>query len=530
MNKQNICFTTLKKECAERGLDPASIPAFKHTLTDKALAHKQAQHVSFIQAITHFFNKFISSLSGIPILAAANDRDGYVLHMIGDSAIKETIMKLGIRNGVQMTAEYNGINSSCLALEYGDPVSVIGSQHFHEYLHDAACYSIPISDPHESEFLGTLSFMTAADFAHPLLETLLMTMKESIERELKLLKQNERLRLLNELIMDTTTSGMIISDKDGSILNANKALEQIFNKSKPELLGKNIRDFPCVGPYMDHALKSGVPHLDIEAAFTNEKGQQSFYLLDALPIFDDTHTLVGSFAQLRNITTRKQTEQMLLNTEKLAAVGQMAASAAHEIRNPLTTIRGFIQLLEPSFHQQEHYDLVLEEIDRINLIISEFLILSKPQATCFEQQNLVQILKDTVALSQPQASMHNVQIHIDFHADPVFIHGDGSQLKQVFINLIKNGMDAIESHGVLSIHLKANEQGEAVIKMTDTGIGMTETQIQKLGTPFFTTKKDGTGLGFMIIKRIVNQHNGKIEVKSKEGEGSTITVRLPLSE
>lgn len=529
MKQNNICFDTLKKECAARGLDPKSIPSFKHTLDAEALAARQRQHAEFIHAVTYFFDKFIASLPGIPILATATDKHGYILHMIGDSSIKEMVMKLGIQNGVQMTNEYNGINSASLALDYQQPVGIVGSQHYHHYLHNAACYSIPIWNRTQNEEIGTLSFMTAVDFAHPLFLSLLMTMKESIERELQLMKQNENLRLLNELIMETTTSGLIVSDKEGNIINVNKAAERMVKQDKQSLLSETAADCPFVGDYLEQALSNGLSSTDIERTFKSTSGRETTYLLDALPIFDQTDTLAGAFAQLRDITQRKETEQMLLNTEKLAAVGQMAASAAHEIRNPLTTIRGFIQLLRPSFFDQEHFNLVLEEIDRINLIISEFLILSKPQATCFGEQNLIQILHDTIALSQPQASMSNVQIEKCFDdPSPVFIYGDGNQLKQVFINLFKNSMDAMPGGGTLSVDVHMNVQGEAVAVVSDKGVGMTNEQLGQLGTPFYTTKKDGTGLGLMVTQRILKQHGGSIDIQSTKGKGTTITLRFPV--
>ncbi|WP_052712241.1 ATP-binding protein [Domibacillus indicus] len=523
-----ICFDTLKKECEEQGLAPDSVPSLKYTLDEQALAEKQSKKSDFIKAVTHFFDKFGSAFQNSPVMAAATDEHGYILHMIGDNSVKKLVTEMGIRNGVQMTVESHGINSPCLALQYNEPVSVVGSQHFHYSLHNSACYSIPIADTQEQKVIGTLSLMTGVDFAHPLLKTLLIIMKESIERELRLMKQNEQLRLLNDLIMDTTTSGMVVSDSTGRIINTNRALERMLKQPRADLLKKSVQDFPCVGSYMDQALKSGTPRLDIETTIRSESSRTATYLLDALPIFDESGTLAGAFAQLRNITRRKETEQLLLNTEKLAAVGQMAASAAHEIRNPLTTIRGFIQLLEPSFHQQEHYNLVLEEIDRINLIVSEFLVLAKPQATSFSWQNIIQILRDTVALSQPQASMHNIQVTADFTSSPLFIHGDENQLKQVFINLFKNGMEAMPDGGILSVSASANEDREAVLHISDTGAGMTAEQIQQLGTPFYTTKKDGTGLGFMVIKRILKQHKGKIAIKSAAGKGTTITLRFSL--
>ncbi|WP_191991743.1 ATP-binding protein [Bacillus aerolatus] len=528
MKIKNLCFESIKAQCKERGLDPLNIPSYKKTLTKQELKIKQSQHAKLLKVVIHFFEKFMLSMQGVPVLTATTDEEGYVIQLLGDQAIKETITQLGIREGVQFTEEYNGISSVNLALKYNQPIEVIGSQHYHHVLHASACYSVPITDQIEGRTVGTITFMTAVDQGSPLLLTLLLTMKDSIERELQLLKQNEKLHIINQLIMDTTRNGMMISDRTGKVIGFNDSAERITGWKREKVLFHHIHELENFGSYLMNVLEEKRQYTDLETPFKREDGRVLTVLFDALPIFDEEQNLMGAFAQIRDITRRKKTEQLLLNAEKLAAVGQMAASVAHEIRNPLTTIRGFIQLVKGDFQKESHFDLILDEIDRINLIVSEFLILSKPNVVHFHDKNVTQILKETIALFQAQASMNNTQIAVDYENSDFIINCDENQLKQVFINLFKNSMEAMPYGGELTIRVRKKSEKEVVIQIMDKGEGMKLDQIQKLGTPFYTTKETGTGLGYMIIKRIIEQHKGTLNIESEVNKGTTVEIILPL--
>ena len=528
MEKVNVCFETLKAKCKERGLDPLIIPAFEEILSEEELQQKRLQHAKFLKIVNHFFEKFISSMQGVPVLTATTDKEGYVIQMNGDQAIKDTIIQLGIKEGVRFTEENCGIDSASLTLKYKQPIEIIGPNHYHHCLHACSCYGVPITDPVEGEIIGTITFMTMVEYGSPLLLTLLLTMKDSIERELQLLHQNEKLYIINQLIMDTTRNGMMISDKAGKMIGFNCSAEKITGLKKENILFQQINQLDSFGSYLKKVLEEGEQYTDLEISFTQKNGQDVTVLFDALPILDEEQKLIGAFAQIKDITRRKQTEELLVNAEKLAAIGQMAASVAHEIRNPLTTIRGFIQLVKEDFQEESHFHLILEEIDRINFIVSEFLILSKPNVVHFHDKNIKQILGETITFFQAQASMNNIQIVTEFVSGELFIHCNESQLKQVFLNLFKNSMEAMLFGGQLTIIVERKDDREVSIQIVDSGEGMNPEQIQKLGTPFYTTKETGTGLGYMVIKRIIEQHQGILNISSKVNEGTAVEITLPL--
>jgi two-component system sporulation sensor kinase A len=229
-----------------------------------------------------------------------------------------------------------------------------------------------------------------------------------------------------------------------------------------------------------------------------------------------------------DITKRKeQTEQLLQKSEKLALLGQMAAGIAHEIRNPLTSIKGFIQLFKSETHQAEYYDIVLSELDRINTIVGEFLVLAKPTAAVFAEKDVKELLKDVVTLINTQSILNNVQIFVDIESVLPKISCEENQLKQVFLNLLKNAIEAMPSGGNIDVKVKVKAEGEISIQIIDHGIGIPKDRIPTLGEPFYTTKEKGTGLGLMTCYKIIESHSGQLMIDSEVNEGTTIEIILP---
>ena len=219
---------------------------------------------------------------------------------------------------------------------------------------------------------------------------------------------------------------------------------------------------------------------------------------------------------------------LLRNAEKLSVIGELAAGIAHEIRNPLTSLRGFIQLLKPTLVDHQMYaDIMLSELDRINFIVSELLVLAKPHNVKIKSLPLVFLLKNVLTLLASEANLKNIRFHTAFGCDPL-ISGEENQLKQVFINVIKNAIEAMSGHGDVTLTTSAKAAGQVVITITDNGCGIPEELLPKLGEPFFTTKDNGTGLGLMISRKIIKDHDGHLEVSSKPGEGTTVKITLPI--
>jgi signal transduction histidine kinase len=184
----------------------------------------------------------------------------------------------------------------------------------------------------------------------------------------------------------------------------------------------------------------------------------------------------------------------------LAAVGQLAAGVAHEIRNPLTSMKGyaeFLQLDEKEPERMEFLNIILDEIERVNTIVEDFMVLAKPKDVELEEKNIVSIIKNVVSLLEFEARKNHICIHLDYDQDIIQILCDENRLKQVFLNIMKNGIEAMPSGGDLHVRMRIHENN-VHISIEDKGVGIPKDKLKKLGEPFFTTKKNGNGLGLMI--------------------------------
>lgn len=252
-----------------------------------------------------------------------------------------------------------------------------------------------------------------------------------------------------------------------------------------------------------------------------------------VPIFYQNGDRKGLVVIGREITERIYAEEALRKAETMNVVGELAAGVAHEIRNPLTALKGFVQLFRTQVHNAEqcnleYINIMLSEIDRIESIISEFLILAKPQTLNFQLTDLTSLVKKTVALFDTQAILNNVQIHLQIIEQVPHIHCEENQIKQVLINLLKNATEAMPDGG--NIHINLHQEGDAHVKISvkDEGTGIPGDRLEQLGQPFYTTKEKGTGLGLMVSYRIVKHHQGDIKVTSEENIGTQFDILLPI--
>lgn len=232
-----------------------------------------------------------------------------------------------------------------------------------------------------------------------------------------------------------------------------------------------------------------------------------------------------------NANDNEEIHEQLKKLDRLNIIGELAASIAHEIRNPMTALKGFIQLLEPSIKQEHgmYYEVITSELARIDSIINEFLILAKPQAIKYEVKDICQIMKETVDLLNAQAVLYNVQFKTSYESKLPPMFCEPNQLKKVFINIIKNAIEVMPYGGNISITINSLGDNHIKVSIQDEGSGIPKEKIQKLGEPFYTTKEHGTGLGLMVSYRIIEEHKGKIEIESEVGEGTVFHITLPLN-
>lgn len=255
----------------------------------------------------------------------------------------------------------------------------------------------------------------------------------------------------------------------------------------------------------------------------------SFKFFDAIkiPMFHDDGSRKGILVIGRDITDFKKTEEALLKTEKLVVVGELAAGIAHEIRNPLTTMKGFLQLVkEKNLPIESCQDLLILEIERINDIVTELLMLGKPQVQSFEKISINDVIRNTVNFMSTEANLKNVSLSVNIQHDNM-VNSSANQLKQVFINIIKNSIDSISDKGEIQINLLDDNEEELRIRFQDNGCGMEPERLKRIGEPFYSVKEKGIGLGMTMSFKIIKEHGGRVEVQSKLGEGTIVDVILP---
>lgn len=219
----------------------------------------------------------------------------------------------------------------------------------------------------------------------------------------------------------------------------------------------------------------------------------------------------------------------LSNTEKLSVAGQMAAGVVHEIRNPVTVISGYLQLMKKGtqVNQAPMIELMLGEVNRINLLVNEFLFLARPSSPKFALKSICGIVSDNLRLFEAQATGISVQLELRCPPDLPLISCDENQIKQVLVNVIKNGLEAMPGGGLLAVEVESFGT-HILIRIADTGCGIESQDLKMIGEPFYTTKESGNGLGIMICRQIMDNHRGKLSIASKPGRGTTVEIILPF--
>ncbi|WP_239616692.1 ATP-binding protein [Cohnella mopanensis] len=337
-----------------------------------------------------------------------------------------------------------------------------------------------------------------------------------------------------ESFVNHTSDAIHVTNLQGRIIQVNNAYESMYGWNREEALNEPLQHIPegLQQEYeeLKQRIDQGYSVADFETVRMRKDHQSIDVSITVSPIRDEEDRIVAYAEISRNITTRKHTEEVIRRTEKLSVIGQLAAGVAHEIRNPLTTLRGFVQLNKQQGGISDVYlDIMLSELDRINFIVSEFLILAKPQVGQFMPIDIQSLLYDMIVLLDSQASLINASFETRFSYGIPQLNGEANQLKQVFINVIKNSLEAMEDGGgTITVELDYDSSDETVvIRFRDEGRGISNEDLPKLGEPFFTSKSSGNGLGLMVSQRIIANHKGSISFSSTLGEGTCVEIRLP---
>ncbi len=358
---------------------------------------------------------------------------------------------------------------------------------------------------------------------------------QDITERKKMLQDLEESEERYRSLVEHAPDGIFVHDE--RFIYVNPAFARMLGASSPhEIEGMDTSHF-FIKP--ERVPVRSYPEEYAAAVFEGKRFETELAAVDGTPIEVEVTAFNTHFngrpavqAIVRDVTERNKMNQWLQRSEKLSMVGQLAAAVAHEIRNPLTSVKGFMQLFkETKTYSDSYTDIVFEELDRVETIINEFLTLAKPKVDIhFERTSLVKLIKQVVTLLETQAQLNNHQIICDIDPGIGDIECEPGLLKQVLINVIKNGLESLDAKGTVSVTAKQADDNMVEIKVKDNGSGIPEDRLKHLGEPFYSTKEKGTGLGLMTSYKNIELHKGSLQIESEIDEGTEVTILLPTEQ
>jgi two-component system sensor histidine kinase PilS (NtrC family) len=400
-------------------------------------------------------------------------------------------------------------------------------------------FSPPNMTEHEvfySFFLYLIIFFTVAIISGLLSEKLNRTRSALDERDRGL----TALRAFHENVVRSMGSGLLTTDLDGNVLSFNAAAEAISGRLRGEVT--NTKWWKAFGwettPISPDQIEERYGGIRFDKEGRKKNGTRLLVGMTLSALKDDQGEQKGYVGTFQDLTKIREMEEEIKLKERLAHLGEMAAGIAHEIRNPLASLSGSMQILNQELplkdHQQKLMQIALNEAERLNHLISDFLTYARPRAPQRKETELKPFLEEEVFLFKNSASFSQ-EVRIELSVDPLMkpVYIDQDLIKQVFWNLSLNAAEAMPNGGILKIRSgdESNKEGKSIwsISFEDSGIGIPTESIRKIFNPFYSTKDHGTGLGLSIVHRIVEEHGGKIVAESSPGEGSRFKLTFPFS-
>ena len=368
--------------------------------------------------------------------------------------------------------------------------------------------------------------------------------------------QNYFLRLAQEkgfleTVFNTIQEGIIVTDSNGRITYLNDAACELFGLQNEDSIGKRL-DERVRGLDWESLTQSGGPISRDMEIFYPANRFINFYIVpliierrdsvagDAVPgsprpATADTAEHAGHAMILRDITESRRSAQQTIESERWNALTLLAAGVAHEIGNPLNSLHIHLQLMERKVRElegstreelQESIDIARAEISRLDSIVTQFLRAIRPSKPQLHRENINTIVEEAVRFFSPEIEARDIVVEQELRSDLPLLELDREQMKQAFYNVIKNSFEAMKRHGVLRIRTDQDDT-HVLVTFTDTGSGISAENLSRVFEPYFTTKPSGTGLGLLIVRRIVREHGGELSVESSDGKGLTLAIRLP---
>jgi two-component system sensor histidine kinase HydH len=338
-------------------------------------------------------------------------------------------------------------------------------------------------------------------------------------------------------VIANMANGLISIDNDGKVVSYNKQALELLEIREEQAEGielSGIIDFKSSG--IADILHNKVSSLEKEISLDKKSGEGLPLSLSVAPIFMESGQVNGAVIILRDLREIKRLEEKVRRSEKLAAIGRLAAGVAHEIRNPLSSIKGFAQFLRHVLkdrpEEREYANVMVHEIDRINRVVSDLLIYSKPFEVKRTDQNLNELIDHTILLVQADAKDRQIAIIKNIPEENYDLWLDPNQITHALLNLLLKSLEAVSDGGRIEVGYELSGKKQVSIWVEDDGCGIQDGYREKVMDPFYTTRDKGTGLGLAIVHKIVENHNGEIRIDSpplRKPNGTRITLTIPLS-
>ncbi|PFG11862.1 PAS domain-containing sensor histidine kinase [Bacillus sp. es.036] len=354
-----------------------------------------------------------------------------------------------------------------------------------------------------------------------------VTEKHEAEMKLQLNEKKHR------MILEHSNDLICMMNHEGITVYASPSYKEVLGYEQSEVIGKDILTF--IHPEDYEKCQKAIQTLtetkqSITTVYRKRHASGHSVILEAKGMaVSEGDEQVNHFVFIaRDITEKMQLEQYRENIEKLAIIGDVAAGFAHEIRNPLTSIKGFLKLLakNEAEHDRMYHQIIERELAKIEEVINGFISLAKPEAGEVAEVSLLKLIKNAINVLTPQAASKNIRINISSQLKTIVICCQKNQMKQVFINILKNAVEAIEENGKIDVILEEN-QNNVSIEIHDNGVGIEEERLERIGVPFYTNKEKGIGLGMTVSNKIITEHKGSLRVESEPGEGTRVYIQLP---
>lgn len=330
--------------------------------------------------------------------------------------------------------------------------------------------------------------------------------------------------VLSDAVNLSHLNGIIMLAENLKIIMCNQNAAEILGIPAAGLVGRNIEDFSVF-----YGLAGVFPEKEEVSYEIDRDGRMLRIDLSTLKNGPGNSNDPCYLLIIRDVTEFHRLQEMFREQERLAVIGRMAAGVVHELKNPMTAVKGFAQLLKEKKGQETapYIDYIIEEIDNCARIIGDFLKLARPRPISLERGSLNETVQEIAAMIEPRAFLQGVKVETQLFPRLPECFFDAAQLKQVFLNLVDNALEAMSDGGTLRFKTFQPDRKLVGVAVEDTGCGIPEDHLKNIGLPFYSTREKGTGLGLFICQSIIQAHGGKIEVESKVGTGTTFRIYLP---